>query len=103
MNVDAALRRRLGKATLDWSQAEACPVVPALRNARYMAEAFQLGEGGRRLIELIILSELNVAFADALLQLVFGKRHEIARFQIGRASCRERVVSTCRSRWSPYH
>src|SRR3546814_4397963 len=23
--------------------------------------------------------------------------------QIGRASCRERVVSTCRSRWSPYH
>src|SRR3546814_3476106 len=23
--------------------------------------------------------------------------------QIGRASCRERVCSTCRSRWSPYH
>src|SRR3546814_12919835 len=23
--------------------------------------------------------------------------------QIGRASCRERVFSTCRSRWSPYH
>src|SRR3546814_4644939 len=23
--------------------------------------------------------------------------------QIGRASCRERCVSTCRSRWSPYH
>src|SRR3546814_20304418 len=23
--------------------------------------------------------------------------------KIGRASCRERVVSTCRSRWSPYH
>src|SRR3546814_9835326 len=23
--------------------------------------------------------------------------------RIGRASCRERVVSTCRSRWSPYH
>src|SRR3546814_15479017 len=23
--------------------------------------------------------------------------------QIGRASCRERVVSTCRSRWSPSH
>src|SRR3546814_13561262 len=22
--------------------------------------------------------------------------------QLGRASCRERVVSTCRSRWSPY-
>src|SRR3546814_10577283 len=24
------------------------------------------------------------------------------RSKIGRASCRERVVSTCRSRWSPY-
>src|SRR3546814_12142072 len=23
--------------------------------------------------------------------------------EIGRATCRERVVSTCRSRWSPYH
>ena len=23
--------------------------------------------------------------------------------QIGRASCRERVSLTCRSRWSPYH
>ena len=23
--------------------------------------------------------------------------------QIGRASCRERVTSWCRSRWSPYH
>src|SRR3546814_13420802 len=23
--------------------------------------------------------------------------------KIGRASCRERVFSTCRSRWSPYH
>src|SRR3546814_11343752 len=23
--------------------------------------------------------------------------------KIGRASCREKCVSTCRSRWSPYH
>src|SRR3546814_12899302 len=28
---------------------------------------------------------------------------EAAAQQIGRASCRERVCSTCRSRWSPYH
>ena len=30
---------------------------------------------------------------------------EIARMlaEIGRASCRERVSLTCRSRWSPYH
>src|SRR3546814_20753330 len=26
-----------------------------------------------------------------------------AQRKIGRASCRERVFSTCRSRWSPYH
>src|SRR3546814_12659420 len=24
-------------------------------------------------------------------------------YEIGRASCREECVSTCRSRWSPYH
>src|SRR3546814_14815382 len=32
--------------------------------------------------------------------------HRIRRdlpLEIGRASCRERCVSTCRSRWSPYH
>src|SRR3546814_18227254 len=28
---------------------------------------------------------------------------EIANLEIGRASCRERVVSTVRSRWTPYH
>src|SRR3546814_4520064 len=27
----------------------------------------------------------------------------IGYLKIGRASCRERGVSTCRSRWSPYH
>src|SRR3546814_14164861 len=29
--------------------------------------------------------------------------HLIPSGKIGRASCRERVFSTCRSRWSPYH
>src|SRR3546814_4854228 len=27
----------------------------------------------------------------------------VAAQEIGRASCRERVCQTCRSRWSPYH
>src|SRR3546814_16458551 len=27
----------------------------------------------------------------------------VAEPEIGRASCREECVSTCRSRWSPYH
>src|SRR3546814_19185371 len=32
-------------------------------------------------------------------------RQALARLaeEIGRASCRERVCHTCRSRWSPYH
>ena len=39
---------------------------------------------------------------------VWGGPAELARntrevSEIGRASCRERVVSLCRSRWSPYH
>src|SRR3546814_1166984 len=29
--------------------------------------------------------------------------NERIREEIGRASCRERVCRTCRSRWSPYH
>src|SRR3546814_5603025 len=40
-----------------------------------------------------------------------GQRHcgigedpvPFAERQIGRASCRERVCQSCRSRWSPYH
>src|SRR3546814_10935001 len=33
------------------------------------------------------------------------QRHRARRlhYEIGRASCREKCVSTCRSRWSPYH
>src|SRR3546814_3005156 len=36
--------------------------------------------------------------------LVTGPLYHVGAFdQIGRASCRERVCQTCRSRWSPYH
>src|SRR3546814_17159883 len=28
---------------------------------------------------------------------------QVALKELGRASCRERCVSTCRSRWGPYH
>src|SRR3546814_14570061 len=34
---------------------------------------------------------------------VDGVVRHVGLLEIGRASCRERVVSTCRSRWSPYH
>src|SRR3546814_11652412 len=41
------------------------------------------------------------------IQVLEGRLGDVAvqgaeRYQIGRASCRERVVDTCRSRWSPY-
>src|SRR3546814_20528179 len=36
--------------------------------------------------------------AKLLLVIILSGYHEI-----GRASCRERVCSTCRSRWAPYH
>src|SRR3546814_20766507 len=32
-----------------------------------------------------------------------AKPEVLDTWEIGRASCRERCVSTCRSRWSPYH
>src|SRR3546814_14560982 len=35
--------------------------------------------------------------------LLVGAVTELNYNKIGRASCRERCVSTCRSRWSPYH
>lgn len=94
MNADATLRRRLGTATLDWALTGSCPPVPALRNAHYIAEAFRLGEGGHRLVELIILSELNSSFADALNQLDFGKRHEMERFLARFLDCDPRDMST---------
>ena len=50
LNADAGLRRALGKATLDWAASGPTTPVPALANARYMADAFGLGEAGRKLV-----------------------------------------------------
>src|SRR3546814_14812820 len=33
----------------------------------------------------------------------FLRHNGAGEMQIGRASCRKECVSTCRSRWSPYH
>src|SRR3546814_12048610 len=44
------------------------------------------------------IGEEDVFTADLLLH-----DHGADADQIGRASCREECVSTCRSRWSPYH
>src|SRR3546814_1229579 len=45
----------------------------------------------------------SVLALQPLLGDAVGERWALAFYQIGRASCREECVSTCRSRWSPYH
>src|SRR3546814_476120 len=39
----------------------------------------------------------------ALVEAALGPPHVGRSDEIGRASCRKECVSTCRSRWSPYH
>src|SRR3546814_2790310 len=53
---------------------------------------------------LLALADGNAALgqveqAQEIDEVTFDK----TQTEIGRASCRERVFSTCRSRWSPYH
>lgn len=93
LNADPELRRQVGTATMEWAQS--CPVAApeVLQNANYMAEAFDLGDEGRRLIELIILVEMNSAFEDALVQLDFGKRHEAERMLARYLGCDQRIVA----------
>src|SRR3546814_12609063 len=67
-----------------------------------MISAFILGS----LLERVFLRKLedNVNGLSLLVMTIalFIILRSVAQ-QIGRASCRERVCSTCRSRWSPYH
>ncbi len=93
LNADAGLRRALGKATLEWAATGPTTPIPALANARYMAETFGLGDAGRRLIELIILAELSYEFEDALNQLELGKRHEVERILGLYLGCDQREVA----------
>ena len=46
---------------------------------------------------------LNLTAANEALGGSFLSRINMELREIGRASCRERVVNPCRSRWSPYH
>src|SRR3546814_15565750 len=45
----------------------------------------------------------TVQFSQAIVSVLAAISLMVAIAKIGRASCRERVCSTCRSRWSPYH
>src|SRR3546814_12810422 len=46
--------------------------------------------------EAVVRIKLNGDIVPEKIQYLFVQ-------EIGRASCREECVSTCRSRWSPYH
>src|SRR3546814_8856970 len=61
---------------------------------------------GRRLAQQLAADghdRMRIPFSD-LLRRANGFAHEPIRLiEIGSASCRQECVSTCRSRWSPYH
>ena len=49
-------------------------------------------------------SKLSFPSDDAVKKMVYLALMEIEKkWKIGRASCREKCASMCRSRWSPYH
>src|SRR3546814_19380496 len=65
---------------------------------------FQIHVNGRLTPTLIIraLCVGDMAFFEAAMARLGNVQLKNAK-KIGRASCREECVSTCRSRWSPYH
>src|SRR3546814_16442710 len=66
------------------------PALPGRIDKRIMRSLPAVADGVEDTVgERSILDQPGVARGD--------------RKEIGRASCRERCVSTCRSRWSPYH
>src|SRR3546814_10716102 len=52
----------------------------------------------------IVIGALGLAFLSLVGLYVYGvvRTGTVTEAKIGRASCREECVSTCRSRWSPY-
>src|SRR3546814_15232798 len=71
--------------------------------ARYRAQQIPYADSA---FAVDIATDRNVALATGRAPMTlasqtgFGAIHYT--LEIGRASCRERVCSTCRSRWSPY-
>src|SRR3546814_4042067 len=61
-----------------------------------------LGDALRRMaVRGVFHPQLHANEGDADMGRAQSPKHPVE--QIGRASCRERVCQTCRSRWSPYH
>src|SRR3546814_14794311 len=78
----------------------------------YVAGPVQ-GQGTGRLLYRALIDTLRAqGFTQAISAIALPNDHSIALHEatgfrrageIGRASCRKECVSTCRSRWSPYH
>src|SRR3546814_2639801 len=54
-------------------------------------------------LALIGTTDIAVTGAPEDAAMEEGEIDYLLAIQIGRASCRKECVSTCRSRWSPYH
>src|SRR3546814_19315184 len=103
---------RLGHADREVAVALALPLLELVAHLLVgdrAGSAVDLLADGVDLVEqrqLLVVERLEVGGAavgqsDHLLGQLFGALGALAP-EIGRASCRERCVSTCRSRWSPY-
>src|SRR3546814_16164754 len=75
-------------------------LIQAMANPRRLEIIDLLGQGERSVEEIARETAMSVANSSQHLQVL--KQSNLVQ-QIGRASCREKCVSTCRSRWSPYH
>src|SRR3546814_21014255 len=54
-------------------------------------------------LKAILTAKAAAGVEVRLLYDPIGSYFHLTPAQIGRASCRERLCHTCRSRWSPYH
>src|SRR3546814_19161065 len=92
----------------------ACASIPAVQTdhdptvdfGRYQTYAWRAKPtGGTALTMQRIVTRIDEQLRAKGWRLVAADDADIAlaAHEIGRASCREKCVSTCRSRWSPYH
>src|SRR3546814_18969057 len=64
--------------------------------------AFSFPGWGAPQVSIIICVHNHIGFTYNCLNSILNNTQGV-RYEIGRASCGKECVSTCRSRWSPYH
>src|SRR3546814_12596694 len=109
------LKPPMDLATFEKKAGEVAQILKAIGNDRRLMVLCKLVEHGERtvgdLADDVGLSQSALSQHLAKMRderLVTFRRESQALWyriadQTGRASCRERVVSKCRARWSPYH